>query len=133
MNRLLACAAAALLLSACASTEKELADKGMKPLDAAKVRTLLSGNTATGTTASGSGFMIYNAPDGTTRGKSGNSSDTGKWDVTADGQHCNHWTSWRGGERRCARLYEADGEIRYFDGGNYAGRFKIEQGNPYKL
>ena len=64
MNRLLACAAAALLLSACASTEKELADKGMKPLDAAKVRTLLSG----------SGFMIYNAPDGTTRGKSGNSS-----------------------------------------------------------
>ncbi|MHB1372503.1 MAG: DUF995 domain-containing protein [Thauera sp.] len=133
MNRLLACAAAALLLGACASTEKELTDKGMKPLDAAKAQTLLSGNTATGTTASGNGFMIYNAPDGTMRGKSGNSSDAGKWEVTTDGQHCNQWTTWRGGERRCARLYEVDGEIRYFEGGNYGGRYKIEQGNPYKL
>jgi len=133
MNRLLACAAAALLLGGCASTEKELADKGMKPLDATKAKALLSGNTAAGTTASGSGFMIYNAPDGTMRGKSGASSDAGKWEVTTDGQHCNQWTTWRGGERRCARLYEVDGEVRYFEGGSYGGRYRIEQGNPYRL
>ena len=74
MNRLLVFAAAALVLSACASTEKELADKGMKPLDAAKIRTQLSGNTAAGTTAKGNSFLIFHAPDGTMRGKSGNSS-----------------------------------------------------------
>ncbi|HRO37206.1 DUF995 domain-containing protein [Thauera sp.] len=133
MNRLIACAAAALLLGACASTEKELTDKGMQPVAAAKAQTLLSGNTTTGTTASGSGFMVYNAPDGTMRGKSGNSSDTGTWEVTADGQHCNQWKTWRGGARQCARLYEVDGEIRYFEDGNYRGRYKVEQGNPYKL
>ena len=93
MNRLLACAAAALLLGACASTEKELIDKGMKPLDATRAQALLSGNTATGTTASGNGFIIYNAPDGTSRGKSGSSSDAGKWEVTSDGQHCNQCIS----------------------------------------
>ena len=77
--------------------------------------------------------MVYNAPDGTMRGKSGNSSDTGTWEVTADGQHCNQWKTWRGGARQCARLYEVDGEIRYFEDGNYRGRYKVEQGNPYKL
>ena len=133
MNRLLVFAAAALVLSACASTEKELADKGMKPLDAAKIRTQLSGNTAAGTTAKGNSFLIFHAPDGTMRGKSGNSSDTGTWEVTADGQHCNQWKTWRGGARQCARLYEVDGEIRYFEDGNYRGRYKVEQGNPYKL
>lgn len=133
MNRLLACAAAALLLSACASTEKELADRGMKPLESAKIRTLLSGNTAAGTTASGNGFMIFHATDGTMRGKSGNSRDTGKWEITGDGQFCNQWSTWRGAERRCARLYEADGEIRYFEGDNFGGRYKVESGNPYKL
>ena len=133
MNRLLACAAAALLLSACASTEKELADKGMKPLEAAKIRTLLSGNTAAGTTASGNGYMVFHAADGTMRGKSGNSSDAGKWEVRPDGQFCNQWTTWRRAQQRCARLYEADGEIRYFEDGNFAGRYKVENGNPYKL
>ena len=33
------------------------------------------------------------------KGKSGSSSDAGKWEVTSDGQHCNQWKTWRGGER----------------------------------
>jgi hypothetical protein len=133
MNRLLVFAAAALVLSACASTEKELADKGMKPLDAAKIRTQLSGNTAAGTTAKGNSFLIFHAPDGTMRGKSGNSSDTGTWEASSDGQFCNQWKTWRGAARQCVRLYEVDGEIRYFEGGSLGGRYKLENGNPYKL
>lgn len=133
MNRLLACATAVFVLGACATTEKELADKGMKPLDAAKIQTMLPANTTTGTTASGNSFMIFHAADGTLRGKSGNSSDVGKWEVAADGQYCNQWSTWRAAKRQCVKLYEVDGEIRYFEGGSYGGRYKIESGNPYKL
>ena len=134
MNRLLACAAAALLLGACASTEKELTDKGMQPVAAAKVQTPLSGNTTTGTTASGSGFMIYNAPTAPCAARAATAATPAPGKSPPTASIATSGKPGAGGARQCARLtLRWTAKSATSRTATTAGRYKIEQGNPYKL
>lgn len=59
-----------------------------EPLDAAALKTLLTGNTAEVLSAGGNTWQIYFSPDGKLIRKDGNNIVEGRWRVEDDGKHC---------------------------------------------
>lgn len=107
----------ALAVSACESTEEEMADAGTAPMSASEIRAYVADKTAYGTTENGSKFAIYYDSSGEVRGKSngswGSSSDTGTWTVTNDDMLCLQFKKWRDGANRCWQLYDDGGMITW--------------------
>ena len=139
-NSVILFALAAFALAGCQQgpTQKEMAEKGNKPLNASQTRTVLAGNTLQGTGDDPSvTWTTYFATDGTARGKaswpSGSNSDSGKWKVSENGQFCTSgWSTWdtAGG---CHTVYRDGNTLIMFQDGEFDQEATIKQGNPMDL
>jgi hypothetical protein len=138
--KVLVFALAAFAVAGCQQgpTQKEMAEKGKKPLNASQMRSVLSGNTLQGTGDNPNAtWTTYFASDGTARGEAnwpgGGNQDSGKWKVKENGQFCTRgWSTWdtAGG---CHTVYR-DGEtlIMYQDG-KFDQEATVKKGNPMDL
>lgn len=130
----------ALALAASAS----LADPPATTLDADTLRTLVSGNTLYSETRLARFakepvriFHLHLRPDGTLtiRNFDGNT-DTGRWEILADGLFCSQYHHTRRGMRKCYEVEPlGDGEygMRDTEKGTLSSVFSVRPGNPENL
>ncbi len=104
-------------------------------LTAADWRALIAGNTATAKAADGTYFFLYFSPDGRMDGKSGNSWDSGTWEVTEDGRYCRDWKKWLNGTRDCYAMNRLGNNRFHFKAIRkpYEYTFSLLPGDPEKL
>ena len=149
-TRWTALVALVLGVAGCETEEEALRTQGVKPLDAAALKSTFVGNTVYGTTELIGEprifYIVYYASDGTLRGKAGESFaaarkakgspavDTGKWRITDDGKICNGWKQWVEGHEGCGLAYKVKNEYRGFTPkGAIALKYTVKPGNPDKL
>ncbi|HEY1720457.1 MAG TPA: hypothetical protein VGG27_04370 [Magnetospirillaceae bacterium] len=79
-----------------------------------QIRKLVVGNTGTGP-ISGShiNLTIYVSPDGTALADLPTGIDHGMWHLTADGQVCWKWDSYRAGQEYCQHVYQSGPDYRF--------------------
>ena len=104
-------------------------------ISATKMRTLISGNSSNGQSENGNDFHVYNDSDGTMKGESQGSIDSGTWEINDAGQYCRKWKKWRNGSVDCYLMYSL-GNNKYrmkAIGKSYESTFMIFQGKDTKL
>jgi hypothetical protein len=120
MKKILGCIAV-LGLAACAQPTPlgpQIVTSSDPGLSAAQIRSVVAGNTGTGT-MSGSHitYSMYLAADGTAQAALPTGIDKGNWRLTDDGQWCAKWQLFRGGAEYCQRVY-LEGDVYKFVNSN---------------
>ncbi len=105
-------------------------------MTAAELRSLYPGNTVAGESRYGTQWHLYWAPDGKGFGRmSTGQTYEGTWEITDDGQWCDHFPSWGDGKRECQINFKKGDEYEAWspDGSRMMSKFKILPGNPENL
>jgi len=141
-----------LALGGCVSRfeqlQTDMAAKGIKPLTGTEIKDAFTNSSFHGFTRTSRGsvveFIVYNAVDGTTKGRAwgswGEDSDTGKWHINNQDQYCSEWFGkWAHDGVRCSVVYPGAGQNEYIEAivsgkkskGNPDGiyRFKLTAGD----
>lgn len=111
--------------------EQKLIKEGYRELKGEELRNMISGNTE----HSGTGSYFYHSPEGTFKGKSGQSGKffSGTWMINADGKICRNWNS-QYVATGCSTLYINDNskdiqwldtDGRWYDTKFITGNFKM--------
>ncbi len=123
-----------MYLTGCASTSSQSdsvapADialpEGFSQLNASEMATLFTDKTGIGSTRDGTPYKVFYAAGGNAKGVSGDSSDSGSWEMRGE-QLCVQWRQWVKGQRRCF-LVGSDGK------GRYRAYNKDRMGNAFTL
>jgi hypothetical protein len=99
-------------------------------LTGSEIASLLSDNTASGTTASGQPYWVHFNRDGTLYYRqSTNYSDNGTWQATADGRLCSRLAHVNSGVGECYTLYRSGTQYVYHSpDGQPVGSFTVSPG-----
>jgi len=104
-------------------------------LSSDELRSLFSGNTATGDSTRGR-WHVYWAPDGKAFIRTFNGqTDEGTWEVNDDGEFCRQFANFRGGRKACFIFIKKGDEYEIWtaDRSRMRGTLKIRPGNPENL
>jgi len=108
-------------LGGCATTEKSLTEKGMKPLSEAELKAMYSRTrTAKWTNAQNTSGTVEYGADGTSSVTWGAGSAQGKYRIVGN-TFCTQYEGVRGGAENCVRIYKTgDNEYKsYHANGDY--------------
>lgn len=109
--------------------EQTMAEKGYRELKGEELKSMLSGNTEESST----GSYYYHAPDGTFKGKSGQSGryNSGSWRMNEDGRVCRSWANNQWVPTGCSAIFINDksGDIQWYDTDSKWYGTKFHKGN----
>ena len=116
--------------------QMKITESGAPQLTAAEINQALVGNSITGEGKSGHMWEIY-YQSSTMNGRSGDNTDHGTWEATADNQYCRTWKErWGNQQRGCKNVYRTSAEELIFIPVRKGGRSDIAtitMGNTYGL
>jgi hypothetical protein len=110
-------------------------------LNPTELRVLLTRNTYTGQTKTGTKFHVYYRADGTMYGRllSGRSKgkqDDGTWNVTDERGYCSRWAQWDGAAELCFNVFRYGEGVIFEQNSGYESRKSagvMQSGNPENL
>lgn len=106
---------ALILLSAgCAvNSRKQIEAKGVAPLSAEELYTLLAGRTLHLTSTDFDGKILFLQNGSLSARNRDNQKDSGEWDITTDNELCIEFRAWLFGDRKCYTLFPDSKENSY--------------------